>query len=584
MRKFLLTWYGITDLRASLGFENTDGPIAAALAAEAYSDVVILCYTRADNDSSECVNGQKSFAAELASIRVAGQEKDWKTTGEFVSKFANTAIAHEHFIGWLKAKVQNADSVKISFKSEKLRELNDTEGIYACAMRALDMVAQESGEKLVTLFLSPGTPVMAFVWAFAALGHPALKKRLIASPVINKPPETISLPVEWLERHGATQKATREAINGFDATFHLFGEQRMPALLGIRQFESKHHIFVNSRAYPAKCMQTFINGSGFAELSVDPWDARAVREEIIRFSKNLPANARIGVNLTGGTKLMFAGALAAARSLGATPFYFDSQNHRVTFVDTLQCLPIKPIDSVETFLLLNGDGLELSNKGVAGEFPTDGLAETLWKHRFKIAHHYKELCRISNEHEPFKIKCNGLVFELDKNQVAKVVGNGLNLTFENWPDFAKYLAGGWLEEYTYMQFKPYKDSGIIKDLRINLKLRLSEATSSHVPDWQQDYNELDVVFTDGHSLYIVECKAGSITQDQVMKLQNLVRYYGGVGGRGIVASCFGSNSKPIERKIKDARLTHCYGKTFSQKIKALMDGIAEHAKSTGDLV
>ena len=171
MRKFLLTWYGITDFRASLGFENSDGPIAAALAAEAYSDVVILCYTRADNDSNECVEAQKSFAAKLASIRDAGQEKDWKTTGEFVSRFANTAIAHEHFIGWLKAKVQNADSsVKICCKSEQLRELNDTEGIYACATRALDWVSQEVGEKLVTLYLSPGTPVMAFVWAFAALG------------------------------------------------------------------------------------------------------------------------------------------------------------------------------------------------------------------------------------------------------------------------------------------------------------------------------------------------------------------------------------------------------------------------------
>jgi len=186
--------------------------------------------------------------------------------------------------------------------------------------------------------------------------------------------------------------------------------------------------------------------------------------------------------------------------------------------------------------------------------------------------------------KPFKVDCKGLVFELDKNQVAKVVGSGLDLSFENWPDFAKYLSGGWFEEYTYMQFKPYKDAGVIKDLRINLKLRLSETTSSHFPDWRQDYNELDVVFTDGHSLYIVECKAGNITQDQVMKLQNLVRYYGGVGGRGIIASCFEPNTKPIERKIKDARLTLCCGETFSQKIKALMNGIAERAKSKGDLV
>jgi hypothetical protein len=42
-------------------------------------------------------------------------------------------------------------------------------------MRALDEVEQVS-EKLVTLYLSPGTPVMAFVWALAALSYPELKK------------------------------------------------------------------------------------------------------------------------------------------------------------------------------------------------------------------------------------------------------------------------------------------------------------------------------------------------------------------------------------------------------------------------
>jgi len=595
MRKFLLTWYGITDFRASLGFENTDGPIAVALEAEAYSDVVILCYTRADNDSKECVDAQKSFAAQLASIRDAGQERDWKITGEFVSKFANTSIAHEHFISWLKAKVQDADGgARISFTSEKLRELNDTEGIYACATRALDGVAQEAGEKLVTLYLSPGTPVMAFVWAFAALGHPALKKRLIASPVIGKPPETISLPAEWLERHGANQKATRDVTDGFDATFHLFGGQRMPALLGIRQFESRRHVFVNSKEYPAKCMRAFIQGGGFDELTVDPWDTRAVREEIIRYAAKLPAKARIGINLTGGTKLMFAGALAAARALGATPFYFDSRNRRVTFVDSLSSAPIKPIDSVETFLLLNGDGLKLSTNGVMAELSSDRrlLTEMLWKHRGKVADRYGELCRINNEHEklrkrnaditPFKVECKELVFKLDKNKVATVVGSGLDLRFEKWPGFAKYLSGGWLEEYAYLQFKPYKDAGIIKDLRINVELRLDQKNAGRFPRWDATYNELDVLFTDGHSLFIAECKAGNVTQEQVMKLQNVVRFYGGVEGRGILASCFPPHAESVKQKINDARLTLCCGEAFSEQIKALMNGIAERAKSIGE--
>jgi hypothetical protein len=142
---------------------------------------------------------QKTFAHELSSIRNAGLEKDWKATSQFVSRFANTAVAHEHFESWLKTKAATLGcAASIRLKSEKLRQLNDTEGIYAGAMRALDRVERESGEKFVTLYLSPGTPVMAFVWALAALSYPELKKRLIASSVIGKAPEAISLPAEWL--------------------------------------------------------------------------------------------------------------------------------------------------------------------------------------------------------------------------------------------------------------------------------------------------------------------------------------------------------------------------------------------------
>lgn len=590
MKKFLLTWYGITDFRASLGFESTDGPIAGALAAEDYSDVVILCYTRVDNNES--VEVKNSFAAELASICDSDQQKDWKITSDFVSKFANTSVAHEHFVRWLKKKLHTAcSSTKVWFKSEKLRELNDTEGIYACAMRALDLVGRELGEKLVTLYLSPGTPVMAFVWAFAALEHSEIKKRLIASPVMGKSPETVSLPIEWLDRYGVKKKAMRDATNGFDVIFHLFGEQRMPSLLGIRQFESNRHVFVNSEEFPATCMRAFIHDGEFDELSVDPWDARVVHNQIIRHAEKLPTGAGIGINLTGGTKLMFAGALSAARALGAVPFYFDSRNHRVTFVDSLRREAIRHIDSVETFLLLNGDGLRLSKAEAMEEILPNRrlLTNALWKHRSKIASCYKELCKISNEHEklrkrnedltPFRIECNGFFFEFEPSKVASVVGYGLDFHFENWIDFAKYLSGGWFEEYVYLQCKPYEDIGVIKDLRINVKLQLDKGNPEGFSPWAAEYNEFDVVFTDGYSLYIVECKAGNVTQEQVMKLQNLVRFYGGVDGRGIVACCFPPNAESVRKKIKDARLALCCGGSFSEQLNALMNGIAERAKS-----
>ena len=586
MKKFLLTWYGITDFRASLGFESTDGPIAGALAAEDYSDVVILCYTRVDNNES--VEFKNSFAAELASICDSDQQKDWKITSDFVSKFANTSVAHEYFVRWLKKKLHTAcSSTKVWFKSEKLRELNDTEGIYACAMQALNLVGRELGEKLVTLYLSPGTPVMAFVWAFAALEHSEIKKRLIASPVMGKPPETVSLPIEWLDRYGVKKKAMRDATNGFDVIFHLFGEQRMPSLLGIRQFESNRHVFVNSEEFPATCMRAFIHDGEFDELSVDPWDARVVHDQIIHHAEKLPTGAGIGINLTGGTKLMFAGALSAARALGAVPFYFDSRNHRVTFVDSLRREVIRPIDSIEDFLLLNGDGLKMSQKGEPEDLLPDRchLTEMLWRNQKKIAHCYKELREFNDAFKPFIFENENFYFELGKDASAKAKGYGLNMHFENWPDFAKYLSGGWFEEYVYLQCKPYEDAGVIKDLQINVKLQLDQGNSgwsSHLDT--SLYNELDVVFTDGYSLYIVECKAGNVTQEQVMKLQNLVRFYGGVEGRGIVACCFLPKSESVLKKIKDARLTLCYGKSFSEQLNALMKGIAERAKSIGESI
>lgn len=582
MKKFLLTWYGITDFRASLGFENTDGPIAGALAAEEYSDVVVLCYTRMD-DTSGGTDAQAAFEAALAAVHDAGQHRDWKVTGEFVSRFANTPAAHAHFARWLEERVHAAGTnTKVCFKSEKLRELNDTEGIYACAMDALDFAAKADGEKLVTLYLSPGTPVMAFVWALAALQHPDLKKRLIVSPVVGKPPEVISLPAEWLDRHDASQTGSGSVVDGFDVTFHLFGEQRMTSLLGIRQFASKKHVFVNSKEYPASCVESFLDGNPFEELAVSPWDARSVHDSIIHHAKPLPANTRIGINLTGGTKMMFTGALSAARALGAVPFYFDSRNHRVTFVDSHFQEVIRPIDSIEDFLILNGNGLKVSEKGLPTEMPADRrrLTDMLWRNHTKIARCYRKLREFNDGCKPFVFENEHFYFSLGKDVSATARGGGLDMHFQNWPDFAKYLSGGWFEEYVYSQFKPYEDKGVIKDLRINVKLQLDRenAPGALRPD-SALYNELDVVFTDGYSLYIVECKAGDVTQEQVMKLQNLVRFYGGVEGRGILASCFPPGTEAVRKKIKDARLSLCSGKWFSEQLDALMDGIAARARS-----
>ncbi len=84
----------------------------------------------------------------------------------------------------------------------------------------------------MSLYLSPGTPTMAFTWAFAALAHPNVRKRLIAASDPTRPPEPVRLPSEWMERFGNPTRPGARTAAAFDAVFHLFGEQRMPTLLG----------------------------------------------------------------------------------------------------------------------------------------------------------------------------------------------------------------------------------------------------------------------------------------------------------------------------------------------------------------
>ncbi len=587
MKKYLVTWYGMTDFRASLDLEKTNGPVLGALLAEEYSDIVILGYTKS-NDSDQTVPSQKGyFQSRLSEVKNAQHEAGPEANWQFIDDFSNTEEAHEHFTQWLRQQLHGVGkTINISFQPVCLKHLNDTEGIYDAATKSLNTVSSQEGEKLVTLYLSPGTPVMAFVWAFAALRHPNLKKRLIASPHANKPPEAIALPNEWLEWHGRQVKGVTNNSEDYDIIFHLFGEQRMPSLLGILQFSSKMHVFVNSKQFPAEVMSQFVGNAEFGEVSVDPYDPENVRTTILDVLAKAPSSVRVGFNLTGGTKLMYAGALAACRKINATPFYFNGQNGKVIFLNDFKTVATKNVPSVETFINLNGDNLYISKSGFWNERPginsTDRqkLTFELWRERSKISKLYRELSEYNESFMPFNICKGDVSAKLTNEAEAEICIGDKKFKFTGWKDFAQYLIGGWFEEYTYLRLKPFVDEGLIKDLRIGLEVAIKEETQSKGSLnfgeqlrnlFGNTYQELDVAFTDGRNLYIVECKAGRVKSDHIMKLQNIVRHFGGIEGRAILASCFPPDNKVVSKKIDDSyNLELACGSNFFNQINAII--------------
>ncbi len=578
MKTYLMTWYGMTDFRASLELEQTTGPVLSALLTGDYTDVVILGFTRADKPETKA----DEFQQRATGIKDSNPD----AVRQFLDLFANTADAHCHFNGWLKQRLHDAGKkLAVHFHPVELTQLNDAQGIYNAATRCLNTVAASEGEKRVTLYLSPGTPVMAFVWAFAALRHPALTKQLIASSQPGKPPESVALPAEWLEWQGPEVQKTHTKPDQYDAIFHLFGEQRMPNLLGVIQFSSRKHIFVNSARFPAYVMKQFLGEAEYGEIAVDPYDPENVRSAILNMTAKMPADAKIGFNVTGGTKLMYAGALAACRKINAIPFYFDSRNNQLIYLNDFKTAETKLISSVETFIRLNGNDLFISKAGHWDDIPgiksqdRESLTNELWRARSKISRLYKKLSGYNDGFKPFELDERDIYVKLAKDKSAKISIGSRHFGFKEWPDFAKYLSGGWFEEYTFMKLQPLVDAGLIKDMRIGLEVSFKEDNADRKSlGFKQlntlfgnAYQEFDITFTDGRRLYVIECKAGNVKSEHVMKLQNIVRYFGGIEGRAVLASCFPPRNEVIRKKIDDSKnLQLASGKNLFRQLEEII--------------
>jgi hypothetical protein len=568
MKKYLLSWYGITDLGASLGLHGKDGPIWGALKTGEFSEAVVLAYTNPEKQANLVGPEQEDRLTELTEAQDGysgfSEEEIW----EFIDLFSNTNKAHRVYKRWLNANITAASlDVNVRVRPRELVALNDAKGIFEAVTDCIEDLLLDDEDKQLTVHLSPGTPLMAFIWAFASIRNPELDIRVISSSDHRKGPEEILLPLELMQSEIKGVSSPEQFPESFDAIFHLFGEQAIPGLLGIQQFKCSKHIFVTSGKYPADKMRQFIGqGTEFHQVKIDPFDPRETNLKILETIASLPPKSVLGFNLTGGTKLMYSGALEACRKVGGVPFYFKTARHQVVLLNDFSAVDAVDIPEVDMFLNLNGFQVVRSGHwhDDSHRDARESTTSFLWSNREVLQKIYYKVSFFNNEEMegiPFQEEEGDVVASLSPDGTAKLSIKGKLFSFREFPKFAKYISGGWLEEYSYKCIRHLLENGFLKDLRIGLEVTWDFGS---VEDPKDRAQEFDLLLTDGKKLIIIECKAGKgVTSADVEKLQNRVRKYGGSNAHGILVSAF-PLMDTARRKLNEAlNLSHCNGEDLA---------------------
>lgn len=551
MKHYLLTWYGMTDLRAALGLEDTDGPVLSALRTGDYSDAVILAYINPDKDPNV-------FAGELREeweAWVANSDRDRppfarEVVQQIVDAVSNTEAGHQLFVRWLQDKL-SALGVKVTIQvvPRPLKHLNDASGIYDAAASAVRVALEDPSNKQVTTYVSPGTPVMAYTWALIARSNPQLSIGVISSSDPGNPPERIDLPKALLSSSIGAPSGAQPASREYDVVMHLLGEQTIPVFFGMRQFQAEKNIILTTAEYePVAERLAKTAGIGPAPVIIpDPFKPAATRKAISEQVEQLPPDVKVAVNMTGGTKLMFAGALSACWELGLDPFYFEIRHHNVIFLRDGSSVPFLGISNIEDFIAAS-DFVTLKH----GRWPTEpdavrnrrlAVTPTIWQERDALRGLYpkKEFLEFGSKydkHQPayekddlsFDFKWKSGEASMAKGTAPKLVLNGTTIDVPR-KGFFPFVQGGWLEEYVYMLLAPLQDEGLISDVRVGYEPDYPDGVSNK---WGAQ--EFDCTFTDGKRLWIVECKAGPVRQEAIQKLENVLRTYGGIAARGLLVS------------------------------------------------
>ncbi len=283
------------------------------------------------------------------------------------------------------------------------------------------------------------------------------------------------------------------------------------------------------------------------------------------------------VDLSGGSRAMAVGAAMAAHMVGARMFFLDDDSNCI-IEPPQKKEPLNVHLKVAKVLALNGREI------LSSEAPQDsinsGLAYYLGSRHEQLAPTLLRIRRAYAQNQrrmrfPRSLLLTHMFEEAQKlNYISAWRQTKRQIILELHSRGSRFFTGEWLEHYVYGRLKRLLDKGLIDDLQMGVMMAWDEAPGAN-------RNELDIAFTKGDRLYILECKSGQMRPAAQMEaLNRLVAIRSGLGKFSQVGLVIVDHaSRRLERRAKDLDI-HLFDEEHLRDLEVKLSASRPHYEST----
>lgn len=334
----------------------------------------------------------------------------------------------------------------------------------------------------------------------------------------------------------------------------LVSGQALPTLLGAslpgREPSAIHAVVTPAMRETARLLRTTLEARGrqcaFTEYPLEAPSSQDAIYAVLDSIRTACGEESLGINLTGGTKLMALAASEWAYACEVPAFYIDTVGEQAIQIGRAWRYASLPPDvlSVRSLLAANGFDVERADAAPVPEqrrnvlrrllrFACSGRGERALGRLNRLAGDARKtdiLCLRYDDRESAPLE---ELLSLCQEAGMAQLGNG----YVNFPDEAArhWCNGAWFEEYVRMTLYRLRANGHIADWACAVSVCRDGVK-----------NEIDALFTARNRLFTIECKTAAMSGSEVeqrdlvssflYKADSLHDYLGGVFARAMLCS------------------------------------------------